>query len=613
MKNRRHSLIGDRDSAFVNVMFGIGLTIIWIMIVSVVGKPIYNKIQSSNVFNKLKQNGIFDGQSSMCRIGIAEYNKGQYDKAITYFNSEIRYSPNNTQALLYKGKCLNKLGEYNQAISILEKCEKLNPKNAEAHKENGLSYYELEKYEKSIDEYKKVNGLNPKDAEAYAWQGLDYLALEKPDEASKLCEKAISMDPKCGMGYSVKGMILYASGSTVDGDNLMDEAIKIDSKNVQVYINKVETLFDDEKYLQSEAICWTAEPKFPYEPSFYYYDAQCHSMLGQYYQAIDCFNKVLKIEPDNDDVIEYIGEEYYYLENYDKAEQQADKALKINPSNQYATELKEQIKTAKLPEGEKVVNFVKENYLYIDKVPDFDEKAKAFEQKSNITSEDVKSFIDSIKYKGDMYTYVITSSDYDKYQDVMNTPDIDKVQVNSNTWYISIGSFSTNVGAEFNKIVNGIKNPESQNLIIDLRDNGGGSLKAANQMLDTLLPKCTTSFTITRDGTINQYHSDEKQIKFRKIVILVNENSASASEMFSLSLKKYLNNVTIIGHPTRGKGVGQQVIDDYKLKYTIALISFYWNVKEENIAGDKVHPDIVLSGSSDEDYKNAALNVLNNN
>lgn len=57
------------------------------------------------------------------------------------------------------------------------------------------------------------------------------------------------------------------------------------------------------------------------------------------------------------------------------------------------------------------------------------------------------------------------------------------------------------------------------------------------------------------------------KVKFKHIYIFVNQNSASSSELLSLGLKKYLNNVTIIGTPTVGKGVGQITFEDKNKKY----------------------------------------------
>jgi C-terminal processing protease CtpA/Prc len=123
-------------------------------------------------------------------------------------------------------------------------------------------------------------------------------------------------------------------------------------------------------------------------------------------------------------------------------------------------------------------------------------------------------------------------------------------------------------------------------------------------MLDALLPKCETSRLVFSNGKYAAYYSDKKQVKFKKIIILVNEKSASCSELLTLCLNKSLNNVVVVGHPTFGKGVGQQVYEDREDKYMIYLTSFYWEVKKTCIAGSRIYPEITVKGSSDSDYFN---------
>jgi C-terminal processing protease CtpA/Prc len=91
-------------------------------------------------------------------------------------------------------------------------------------------------------------------------------------------------------------------------------------------------------------------------------------------------------------------------------------------------------------------------------------------------------------------------------------------------------------------------------------------------------------------------------IEFESIVILVDENTASASELFTLSLSEFLDNVTIIGRTTFGKGVGQTVYEDIKNEYVIYLVSFYWNVMEQNINKTGIEPDILIEGTELSDF-----------
>ena len=253
------------------------------------------------------------------------------------------------------------------------------------------------------------------------------------------------------------------------------------------------------------------------------------------------------------------------------------------------------------------MDFIRKNYLYLDEVKDFENKAQQFEKKQNVTTEDIKNFIASVKLSDDKYTYVVDGKYYDYYSESDNTPEITYNETDNNTCIIGIKSFSLNVGDAFAQIIDKIKDTRNKNLIIDLRGNGGGAIDAANDILDVLLPECTPSYLVRRNGSISSFKSDSCSVKFRKIAVLVDENSASSSELLALGLKKYLSNVAVIGHPTVGKGVGQVTFESKKNRYFIYLVSFYWNVKEKNIAGDRIHPDIIVQGSEDSDYINEAI------
>ena len=97
---------------------------------------------------------------------------------------------------------------------------------------------------------------------------------------------------------------------------------------------------------------------------------------------------------------------------------------------------------------------------------------------------------------------------------------------------------------------------------------------------------------------MDTYYSDANIVKFKRIFVLTNEHTASSSELLALGLKKNLPNVTIVGRPTYGKGVGQTVYENKSKKYLIYLVSFYWNVNEKTIMAKKINPDVRVNGNN---------------
>ena len=131
-------------------------------------------------------------------------------------------------------------------------------------------------------------------------------------------------------------------------------------------------------------------------------------------------------------------------------------------------------------------------------------------------------------------------------------------------------------------------------------------------MLDILLPECTSSYQIERDGYISTSQSGKSYVPFKKIGILVNEKTASSSELLALGLKTYLQNVTIIGNQTAGKGVGQIVYLDRMKKYAVFLVNHYWNVMHKNVQDKGLAIDIMV-GQDDPDYSKALKRFIETN
>jgi hypothetical protein len=150
-----------------------------------------------------------------------------------------------------------------------------------------------------------------------------------------------------------------------------------------------------------------------------------------------------------------------------------------------------------------------------------------------------------------------------------------------------------------------------ENLIIDLRNNGGGELYITGEILNMLIgdkDKILMSLR-NKDGEIDSLVSTGGGFKFNKIAVLMNENTASAAEIFALSLKE-LENALLIGGKTVGKGIGQSQFEmsngDVALMTSFDIIT--GKGTEYNGAG--LTPDISVSPVYT-DVKNNKFEQLN--
>lgn len=132
--------------------------------------------------------------------------------------------------------------------------------------------------------------------------------------------------------------------------------------------------------------------------------------------------------------------------------------------------------------------------------------------------------------------------------------------------YIRIFSFAENTPQEFDEAVTELISKDAGALIFDVRDNPGGGLNSVVGVLDRLLPKdklVTTlrynSNNIKGTNIVTVKTKDNKEVDM-PFVVLVNNESASAAELFTATLKDY-NLAKIIGETTFGKGVGQETFE----------------------------------------------------
>ena len=128
-------------------------------------------------------------------------------------------------------------------------------------------------------------------------------------------------------------------------------------------------------------------------------------------------------------------------------------------------------------------------------------------------------------------------------------------------------------------------------LIIDLRDNSGGHLDTVTNMIDLFLGKNDIMYQLKKNDKTTKKYATGKRIKDYSVVILVNANSASASEIFASALQEQYK-ATLIGEKTFGKGTVQQAINlstGSMVKYTIEE---WLTSKGKSINKEGVKPDI---------------------
>jgi carboxyl-terminal processing protease len=145
---------------------------------------------------------------------------------------------------------------------------------------------------------------------------------------------------------------------------------------------------------------------------------------------------------------------------------------------------------------------------------------------------------------------------------------------------------------QFNEAVDELSAQGMEGLIIDLRDNPGGLVDAAAEILDRILPEDQLLvYTVDKNNTREEYHSKDSETIDLPIVVLMNDSSASASEIVSGCLQD-LDKATLVGEKSFGKGIVQYVIeldDGSAMQVTAAK---YYTPEGRNIHGTGLDPDV---------------------
>lgn len=175
--------------------------------------------------------------------------------------------------------------------------------------------------------------------------------------------------------------------------------------------------------------------------------------------------------------------------------------------------------------------------------------------------------------------------------------------------YIQITEFDEVTTEQFTEALAVIKGSKAKGLILDLRSNPGGSLPVVVDIARSILPKGLIVYTEDKYGERDEYNCDGKNELDIPLVVLINGNSASASEILAGAIKDY-DKGTLIGTTTFGKGIVQRILpltDGTALKLTI---SAYYTPKGNNIHGIGIDPDIECEFDSEAYYDDGVDNQL---
>ena len=221
-----------------------------------------------------------------------------------------------------------------------------------------------------------------------------------------------------------------------------------------------------------------------------------------------------------------------------------------------------------------------------------------------LTSENYETLIDSIQGEaGTTVNLTIRQGTTDTPMSItrrnVEIPSVNYRQIDT-VGYIQIVEFNTNTVDQFTRALNNLTQSGVTSLVFDVRNNPGGTLDSVVKILDQLLPEGTIVSATYADGTTTTLGTSDASEVALPMMVLTNQDTASAAELFAQAIKDY-NKGRTVGTQTYGKGSMQSIIeldDGSAIRLTVA----HYNAPNgENYDGVGVTADFVVNMTAEQE------------
>ena len=228
-----------------------------------------------------------------------------------------------------------------------------------------------------------------------------------------------------------------------------------------------------------------------------------------------------------------------------------------------------------------------------------------------VTGKDLTEVVSKIKgEKGtDVNLTVLRGDDREEVavtatRDTIEYPTVSSKMLDNGIGYLRITEFDSVTYDQYKNAYNDLKNQGMKGMVVDLRSNPGGSLSIVCKIFDEILPEGKIVYTQDKNGKEEDFTSDEEHQIDIPMTVLVNQYSASASEIFAGAIQDY-DLGAIVGTQTYGKGVVQQIFDLKDGTCVKLTIAKYFTAKGQDIDGKGITPDVAIDYQADENNPEA--------
>lgn len=216
----------------------------------------------------------------------------------------------------------------------------------------------------------------------------------------------------------------------------------------------------------------------------------------------------------------------------------------------------------------------------------------------SVSGMELSEVVDKVKSSQDQVAHLTIAregeSEYleiDVHLEEVNIPVVQSEMLEDNIGYIALYEFTEQTEPQYMEAFEALKDQGMERLIIDVRNNPGGLLTSVCDILEDILPEGLIVYTEDKNGEREEYTCAGENELDIPLAVLVNGNSASASEIFAGAIQDYSKG-TIVGTTTFGKGIVQSLIpfnDGSAIKTTTAK---YYTPSGKCIHGTGIQPDV---------------------
>jgi tetratricopeptide (TPR) repeat protein len=243
------------------------------------------------------------GPEELFKEGYDHYKRGKYLEAIEKMDKALTVNPDYVEALVYKGRCLDKLQKYKEAIVCYDKALTIESNNVKALNGKGDALRHSGMDEAAIEIYDKALTIESNNVKALNGKGDALRHSHKYNEALEVFDKAIQIDPKNAEVLKNKGLVFKDLGQFEDAIRYFDEALSLNPNHARALRGK----------------------------------GDAFSRLGNDSEALKYIERALEIDPNYVVALVNKGVILDRLERYSEALKQFEKASSIDPSNQDAS------------------------------------------------------------------------------------------------------------------------------------------------------------------------------------------------------------------------------------------------------------------------------------